>query len=60
MKSEDLGSSSWPVDLATSRLQSSPDMPGIDLVQREHGSIWASVASHFMIRWNLGCQKDLK
>jgi hypothetical protein len=46
MKPEDLGSSSWPVDLATSCLQSLPDVLGIDLVQRKQGPIPARATKY--------------
>jgi hypothetical protein len=60
VKSQDLGSSSWPVDLATGHLQSLPDMLGIDLFQRKHGPISARLPSHFTTYWNPRGRKRLK
>ena len=58
MKSEDLCSSSWPVDLAAGHLQSLFDVLDSHLVQRNHGAIPARVTSHFMSHRNRGGQRS--
>ena len=60
MKPQDLRSSSWPVNLATGHLQGSPDVSGIDLVQRWQGSISAYVLNHLATSGNRQGQKRFK
>ena len=57
---EDLSSSSWPIDFATGHLQGSPDVSGIDLVQRKQSSISAYVLNYFVTSGNRHGQKRFK